>query len=106
MPAYGGPRYTIVQLLHRMWPRRSTIAELMPHCATPGEFSASHHPEGPSPGSLKNITPLTFDEVTMMPFASLLAALGEIRDPRRPQGRRYTLAHLLLFSILAVLAAR
>jgi len=40
----------------------------------------------------------------MMPFASLLAALGEIRDPRRPQGRRYTLAHLLLFSILAVLA--
>src|SRR5829696_3473387 len=61
MPAYGGPRYTIVQLLHRMWPRRSTIAELMPHCATPGEFSASHHPEGPSPGSLKNITPLTFE---------------------------------------------
>jgi hypothetical protein len=61
MPAYGGPRYTIVQLLHRMWPRRSTIAELMPHCATPGEFSASHHPEGPSPGSLKNITPLTFN---------------------------------------------
>src|SRR5829696_2500371 len=59
MPAYGGPRYTIVQLLHRMWPRRSTIAELMPHCATPGEFSVSHHPEGPSPGSLKNITPLT-----------------------------------------------
>ena len=43
-------------------------------------------------------------EVTMMPFASLLAVLGEIRDPRRPQGRRYTLAHLLLFSILAVLA--
>ena len=40
----------------------------------------------------------------MMPFASLRAALGEIRDPRRPQGRRYTLAHLLLFSILAVLA--
>jgi hypothetical protein len=38
MPAYGGPRYTIVQLLHRMWPRRSTIAELMPHCATPGEL--------------------------------------------------------------------
>jgi hypothetical protein len=28
-------------------------------------------------------------EVTMVPFASLLAALGEIRDPRRPQGRRY-----------------
>src|SRR4051812_46930230 len=59
MPAYGGPRYPIVQLLHRMWPRRSTIAELVPHCATPGEFSVPHHPEGPSPGSLKNITPLT-----------------------------------------------
>src|SRR5918912_1069796 len=40
----------------------------------------------------------------MMPFASLLAALDEIQDPRRPQGRRYTLAHLLLFSVLAVLA--
>jgi predicted transposase YbfD/YdcC len=40
----------------------------------------------------------------MMPFASLFAALDEIQDPRRPQGRRYTLAHLLLFSVLAVLA--
>ena len=40
----------------------------------------------------------------MMPFAPLLAALDEIQDPRRPQGRRYTLAHLLLFSVLAVLA--
>src|SRR4051812_10327972 len=59
MPAYGGPRYPIVQLLHQIWPRRSTIAELVPHCATPGEFSVPHHPEGPSPGSLKNITPLT-----------------------------------------------
>src|SRR5690242_737089 len=59
MPAYGGPRCPIVQLLHRMWPRRSTIAELVPHYATPGEFSASHHPEAPSPGSLKNVTPLT-----------------------------------------------
>ena len=39
-----------------------------------------------------------------MPFASLLAALDEIQDPRRPQGRRYTLTHLLLFSVLAVLA--
>ncbi len=40
----------------------------------------------------------------MMPFAPLLAALDEIQDPRRPQGRRYTLAHVLLFSVLAVLA--
>ena len=40
----------------------------------------------------------------MVPFAGLLAALAEIPDPRRRQGRRYTLAHLLLFSVLAVLA--
>src|SRR3954452_22494414 len=40
----------------------------------------------------------------MVPFAGLLAALEAIPDPRRPQGRRYPLAHLLLFSVLAVLA--
>ena len=40
----------------------------------------------------------------MVPFAGLLAALGQIPDPRRRQGRRYPLAHLLLFSVLAVLA--
>jgi predicted transposase YbfD/YdcC len=39
-----------------------------------------------------------------MPFGPLLAALDEIRDPRRPQGQRYSLSHLLLFSVLAVLA--
>ena len=39
-----------------------------------------------------------------MPFALLLTVLAEIRDPRRPQGRRYALAPLLLFSVLAVLA--
>jgi DDE family transposase len=39
-----------------------------------------------------------------MPFAGLLAALEQIPDPRRRQGRRYPLAHLLLFSVLAVLA--
>src|SRR4029453_11676554 len=78
MPAYGGPRYTIVQLLHRMWPRRSTIAELMPHCATPGEFSASHHPEGPSPGSLKNITPLMVN-----PSAGLMHLLCYASGVRR-----------------------
>src|SRR3712207_5687202 len=43
-------------------------------------------------------------EIAMVPFALLLAALEEIRDPRRPQGRRYTLGHVLLFSVLAVLA--
>jgi hypothetical protein len=40
----------------------------------------------------------------MTPFAPLLAALEEVADPRRRQGRRYPLAHLLLFSVLAVLA--
>jgi DDE_Tnp_1-associated len=40
----------------------------------------------------------------MVPFADLLAALEGIPDPRRRQGRRYPLAHLLLFSALAVLA--
>ena len=39
-----------------------------------------------------------------MPFGSLLAALEGIHDPRRPQGQRYSLSHLLLFSVLAVLA--
>src|SRR3954469_13987055 len=37
-------------------------------------------------------------EVALMPFGPLLA---EIRDPRRPQGQRYSLRHLLLFSVLA-----
>jgi predicted transposase YbfD/YdcC len=40
----------------------------------------------------------------MVPFAGLLAALREIPDPRRRQGRRYALPPLLLFSIPAVLA--
>ena len=39
-----------------------------------------------------------------MPFAPLLAALAEVRDPRRARGQRYSLRHLLLFSVLAVLA--
>jgi hypothetical protein len=34
----------------------------------------------------------------------LLAALAEIRDPRRPQGQRYRMSYRLLFSVLAVLA--
>jgi hypothetical protein len=40
----------------------------------------------------------------MLPFARLLVALEEIRDPRRGQGKRYTLPHMLLFAVLAVLA--
>jgi predicted transposase YbfD/YdcC len=43
-------------------------------------------------------------EVALVPFGSLLAALTEVRDPRRAQGQRYSLRHLLLFSVLAVLA--
>ncbi len=39
-----------------------------------------------------------------MPFAVLLAALAEVPDPRRAQGQRYSMSHLLLFSVLAVLA--
>ena len=40
----------------------------------------------------------------MVPFAPLLAALEQIPDPRRAQGKRYPLPHLLLFAVLAVLA--
>src|SRR5215210_3341150 len=45
-----------------------------------------------------------FVEVAPVPFGSLLAALAEVRDPRRAQGQRYSMRHLLLFSVLAVLA--
>jgi hypothetical protein len=38
-----------------------------------------------------------------MPFGLLLAALAEIHDPRRRQGQRSSLSHLLLFSVLAIL---
>jgi hypothetical protein len=51
---------------------------------------------------LTNIMPVL--ETVMVPFAGLLAVLEQIPDPRRRQGRRYPLAHLLLFSVLAVLA--
>src|ERR687884_1755263 len=43
-------------------------------------------------------------EAAMVPFAGLLAALQGTPDPRRRQGQRYSLAPLLLFSVLAVLA--
>src|ERR671926_769918 len=43
-------------------------------------------------------------EAAMVPFAGLLAALEQIPAPRRRQGQRYSLAPLLLFSVLAVLA--
>jgi len=38
------------------------------------------------------------------PDAVWFAACRARRDPRRPQGQRYSLSHLLLFSVLAVLA--
>ena len=39
-----------------------------------------------------------------MLFASLIAALAEVRDPRRAQGQRYSMRHLVLASVLAMLA--
>lgn len=38
----------------------------------------------------------------MTTFAPLLGLLAEVPDPRRGQGRKYKLPHVLLFSILAV----
>jgi hypothetical protein len=43
-------------------------------------------------------------EVAPVPFASLVAALAEVRDPRRARGQRHSMRHLLLSSVLAVLA--
>ena len=40
----------------------------------------------------------------MVPFSNLVAALGDVPDPRRAQGQRYPLAHLLLFTVLALLS--
>jgi hypothetical protein len=40
----------------------------------------------------------------MEPFAAFLQVLSDVKDPRRGQGKRYTLPHLLLFTILATLA--
>ena len=38
----------------------------------------------------------------MAPFSPLLGLLAEVPDPRRGQGQKYKLPHVLLFSILAV----
>lgn len=40
----------------------------------------------------------------MVPFARLLDALNQVPDPRRAQGLRYPLPHLLLFTVLAILS--
>ena len=39
-----------------------------------------------------------------VPFSRLLNALSEVPDPRRAEGRRYPLAPLLLFTVLALLS--
>lgn len=46
----------------------------------------------------------TFREGVMVPFSRLLSALEDIPDPRRAQGKRYPLAYLLLFTVLALLS--
>jgi hypothetical protein len=40
----------------------------------------------------------------MVPFGRLLAALSDVPDPRRAAGKRYPLAPLLLFTVLALLS--
>jgi hypothetical protein len=40
----------------------------------------------------------------MVPFSRLLDALSEVPDPRRAEGKRYPLAPLLLFTVLALLS--
>jgi hypothetical protein len=37
-------------------------------------------------------------------FSNLLVALGDVPEPRRAQGKRYPLPHLLLFTVLASLS--
>jgi len=41
-------------------------------------------------------------EVAMRPFKHLLGLLSEVPDPRRAEGKLYSLPHVLLFSILAL----
>ena len=40
----------------------------------------------------------------MVPFSNLLTALQDVADPRRAQGKRYPLPHLLMFTVLALLS--
>jgi hypothetical protein len=40
----------------------------------------------------------------MAPFSNLLAALADVPDPRRAQGKRYPLPYMLLFTVLALLS--
>ena len=43
-------------------------------------------------------------EGAMAPFSNLLAALVDVPDPRRAQGKRYPLPYLLMFTVLALLS--
>ena len=40
----------------------------------------------------------------MAPFSNLLAALADVPDPRRAQGKRYPLPYLLMFTVLGLLS--
>ena len=40
----------------------------------------------------------------MVPFSRLLAALNDVPDPRRAQGKRSPLPYLLMFTVLALLS--
>jgi hypothetical protein len=40
----------------------------------------------------------------MVRFSNLLVALQDVPDPRRAQRKRYPLAYLLLFTVLALLS--
>ena len=40
----------------------------------------------------------------MVPFSRLLAALTDVPDPRRAQGKRYPLPYLLMFTVLALMS--
>ena len=40
----------------------------------------------------------------MAPFAAFVSLLSDIEDPRRAEGKRYRLPHVLLFAILAIVS--
>ncbi len=40
----------------------------------------------------------------MAAFSPLLDVLAEVPDPRRAEGKLYTLPHVLLFSVLAIVS--
>ena len=43
-------------------------------------------------------------EVAVAAFSPLLDILEQVPDPRRAEGKLYTLPHVLLFSILAIVS--